>query len=741
MNAVDASELYSQVCDRHKWLRDKWLNEAEKIQEIYQGDKGEETPFNILYSNTEILVPSIFSKAPIPVVKRRHDEQRADLPAKASERFLSYVMDTNLAGYPAFVDALEASVLDAALPGLGQVRVRLVNGIPQLDYVHFDSFVWGYARRWEQVPWIAYKLDLTKADIQKQFKKSDLDMAGFRDEGIEETDGSDKSAKDATYPVYEIWDKASRTVRFVCDHYKGSLLLEQTDPLGLEGFFDCPQPLVFVLSTGDLRPRPLYNLYKQQAEELNAVTMRIKRVTQAIRVRGIYNGNLPEVAKLLKDGELENQLIPADKPSIMTNEGGIDKQIWLLPIEKLIVVLQQLFVIREQVKQTIYEILGIADILRGVSQASETLGAQQIKDKWGSLRINKMREKTARFVRSGLRLLLEVGAKHTPEEVWAQATGMQLATAVQALVLQQSGQPAPPSWPQVLGTLKNDIQRSYIIDIESNSTVDSDATQDKQDIAEFMQAMGQALQGLAPLAQQGPEGFEATKAIMLEFIKKFRMGPEIQRILEKLPPPPKPQVPPEIQEQIEKKTQELDQREQQAAQREEQVNNQSTTVEQQIAKLQKMAQDLEVAQKKLDLARETVQKEIALDAREADLQVRESAMKVSADALAVKNEKQSVAGERQALQVAGEKVAVEGSRVAQSKELVGAQAKEVQAQSKEVQEKESGLAELKPLLQALIEATQANIETTHEVLATLKSRGKAKFTQSEDGSVLKEYLQ
>jgi hypothetical protein len=714
----DASELFTQVSDRHKWLRDNWLNEAEKIQAIYQGDKADETPFNILYSNTEILVPAIFSRVPTPVVKRRHDATSQDLPAKAAERFLEYAMDTNLPGYPAFIDALESSILDAALPGLGQARVRLVEGVPQVDYVHFDSFVWGYARRWEAVPWIAYRHDLSAQDLKTKFALTPEQMEGFAE--TPPVDGSDEAAQSATYPVYEVWDKRTKTVSFVCEQYQGALLAKQEDQLNLHGFYDCPQPLVFVLATGDIKPRPLYSLYRKQAEELNAITARIKRVTQAIRVRGIYNGNLPEMAQIFSGADAENALIPAERPSVLTTDGGLDKQIWLVPVDKLVQVLQQLLLLREQVKSTIYEILGIGDILRGVSRASETLGAQEIKDKWGSLRINKMRDKTARFIRSLLRLLVEVGAKHSPEEVWAAATGLPLLPTLQAQVIQQSGGqlPAPP-WKGVLDTLKNDLQRSYTVDIETNTTVDSEATQDKQDVAEFMNALGQAMSGLAPLASLGPEGFEATKAIVLEFTKKFRMGADVQAVLEKLKPPPAAQGPdPKVMEELKKRTEDVGKREQGVQQQEQGLASEKAKLEQSLAKLENIFKDIQIATQQLELAKKTALREIELDALEKGLALEKQVLGVKELGLGVKSQEVGLS-----------------VREAKGKMAEATETQEVSA--KEASQIAGVMSEMVGYLGKLGEATQAAVQA---VTQAAKPRGKARFVQQDDGSVVKEYI-
>ena len=62
--------------------------------------------------------------------------------------------------------------------------------------------------------------------------------------------------------------------------------------------------------------------------------------------------------------------------------------------------LQQLYVQRDAIKQTIYEVTGIADILRGASDPRETLGAQQIKQQWGSLRIQMLQKQVAEIAES-----------------------------------------------------------------------------------------------------------------------------------------------------------------------------------------------------------------------------------------------------------------------------------------------------------------------------------------------------
>jgi hypothetical protein len=209
-------------------------------------------------------------------------------------------------------------------------------------------------------------------------------------------------------------------------------------------------------------PTPVYLAYEQQAKELNRVSMRINRLIAALKVRGFYDGTVQGLKNLLSSED--NTLIAAKNVPQMQDLRGLDNAIWFMPIEKLINVLQQLYVQREQVKNTIYEITGISDIMRGDTQASETFGAQKLKSQWGTARLQRMQRYVQRYVRECLRIMGEISAKHfsletfdkmtnldyaTPEEVQqAQQTMMQ----VQQMMMMQQQLPQPPAPPPTMGS-------------------------------------------------------------------------------------------------------------------------------------------------------------------------------------------------------------------------------------------------------------------------------------------------
>ena len=56
-----------------------YRKDGQEICDIYAGDKKDETPFNILFSNTETLLPALFSQTPRPIVEQKHKNKKGTL--------------------------------------------------------------------------------------------------------------------------------------------------------------------------------------------------------------------------------------------------------------------------------------------------------------------------------------------------------------------------------------------------------------------------------------------------------------------------------------------------------------------------------------------------------------------------------------------------------------------------------------------------------------------------------------
>jgi hypothetical protein len=230
---------------------------------------------------------------------------------------------------------------------------------------------------------------------------------------------------------------------------------------------------------------------------------------------------------------------------------SLDKLIWIMPVDMLVKVLEALYKAREQVKQTIYEIIGLSDIMRGATKATETLGAQEIKSRWGSVRLQRMQKEIQRFVRDVLRLKGEVIAEHYEPEMLAEMTQVKLPSGqdkarLQAGVqqMQAQGQQVPPeyqkmlespSWDDVIGVLRSDTMRQYRVAIESDSTVADILDRDMKGMSEVLTSLGAVFSSVPVLQQAGAQNSaQVVKEIALSVCRHAKLGRAVEDSVEGL---------------------------------------------------------------------------------------------------------------------------------------------------------------------------------------------------------------
>lgn len=696
--AEDTVDPQSQQDEVGRWIKEieacktreaDFRKDGQRILDLYDGTKADDVPFNILYSNTETLVPALYSATPRPDVQRRFkdDDPLGKAAAQAAKRLLEFLLDTNTEGYETYDDGMEAATLIALLPGRASTAVKYdTTGEEEHETVCVDSKQWnrvyyGYAVKWNKTPWVAYEDYIDKEEAVTLFGKEMAENLTFS--GQEEADTRDDAQHKKTEPhqgekktcrIYQIWDKdGGRRVRYVSEQYTDAYLKEQEDPLGLTGFFNCPKPLQFLKKPHSRTPTAPYILYESQAKELNELTRRIKVIAKAIKAKGIYDSALSTDIQKVVDAA-DGELVPSDSSSSMAAEKGMEHAFFFWPVDKLIIVLRELYAAREACKQVIYEITGISDIIRGASKASETLGAQEIKTQWGTLRLKRAQKEVARYARDLLRLMLEIAASKFSEETWARMTGLPFLlsakfnelTKIAELLTQQvqglqasipppqpGGPPPPmppqvqqlqqikqqlqaPQWSQVLELLKNDLQRAYRIDIETNSTVELEAAEDQKLLNDILLTLGQVMASMAPLVMKGVMPFEALQTLLLSIVRRSRMGTELEDIIKAMQPP-KPED--------DGKAAELAAMQQQMAQQQMQAQQQTAQQELQV---KTMTAEKGLIEKNLDLQLREMQvtadsEKLALERADFDkmrgLQQQVDALKVSPEAQQMEREK------------------------------------------------------------------------------------------------------
>lgn len=579
LNAVTNSTEYKRWVNRGKAIIDLYRDERTGANEHYGTEKIKLTKFNILWSNVQILIPSLYGRMPLPEAQRRNKDED-DVSRVASmvlERCLTYEVEQ----YSSFNSAMRSAVEDKLLPGRGVAWVRfdpnfeeevdpkdaLVQDGDQIsddipvshagfesapsDYVYWQDFLHAPARNWEEVWWVARRVYMTRGELKKRFDLDTLqldsipyDFEKTTTQRYNETDGNAKrNATNKKAQVWEIWDASNRRVYWVCKgcHF---LLDEKDDPLELDCFFPCPKPLFATVTNDTMIPVPDFHQYKDQAREMDNLSTRITLLTSALRVAGVYNAEFSSIQSLL-DATIDNRLYPVDSWAAMAEKGGLKGAVEFLPIEEIARVLNQLYASRDQVKQSIFEITGISDIVRGATKASETLGAQQLKANFGSLRLRQSQEEVARFASEILRIKAEIMCNFFRPETLFEMSGIE-------------NTPDAQFFPQALELLKGNV-RGFRIQVSSDTLAQIDEQAEKQSRQEFLVSVGSFMQSALPAAQAFPQIGPLLGQMLLYAVRGFNVGVTIESVFEQTVAKMSEQndIPPEIQQQVSQMQQQL----------------------------------------------------------------------------------------------------------------------------------------------------------------------------------------
>ena len=466
---------------------------------------------------------ALFARMPKADVRRRYSDNNpiTRQVAIVLERALQYGNEVYSADKP-----IKAAIEDYLLPGRGVVWVvyepifvkekiqvesldefgnmvmidqeeeRIADQRCYFDYINWEDYRESPAKRPEDVYWKARRHLLTRDElIEKGFKNAKnvpLNWSPEPTEGYQE----EYSEIFSRAEVWEIWDKYSSKRFFISRGYN-EVLAEDDDPYELENFFPCPDSLVAIRTNETNVPIPEFTLYQDQADELDRITTRISNLIEGLKRRGIYDASVPELSHLADAGD--NDFVPSENFAQLAAKGGLQQVFQQEDIAPIAQVLSGLYQQRNQVLDTIYQITGISDIIRGSTKASETATAQQLKAQFGSMRMRKKQSEIAEYIRDLFRLKAQIIAEHYEPETLAAMTALTIT-------------------PEMMQIMRNDKLRGYSIDIETDATIFTDEEEEKKTRIEFLSSFGAYLQQAIGIANQSPAltplAFQALRFLM-----------------------------------------------------------------------------------------------------------------------------------------------------------------------------------------------------------------------------------
>lgn len=531
----------------------KFHDEARRIVQRYLDKRDaygkDESKVNLFWSTMKVLLSMLYARPPRADVSRSFQDYEDDVARVAGtmlQRILNRSFDDNVSVWDANV---RQGIEDWLVVGLGQVWLRyevetqpyvipavldpmtgvelapeqeaerIVDEDAPCDYIYWEDFYWSPARTWQEVRWVGRRVYMTKDQLQERFGPEIAAVVplGRPQSKSNVNDQVVKYDPWSKAEVFEIWCKENRKVYW---YAKGAdvILDVKDDPLGLDGFFPCPRPVAANVTSSNFMPRADYVFAQDQFNELDEINTRITWLTRAAKVVGVYDKSAEGIQRVFQQGA-ENQLIPVDNWALFAERGGIKGQVDWVPIDQVTNAIERLRQYRQDKVMQIYEVLGISDVMRGSSRASETATAQQIKAQFGSTRVQLMQFYIADWISQALRIKAEIICKHWQPETIIRRSNIErtpdAALAGAAIEL-----------------LKTEEMREYRIHVEADSMAAMDWAAERDAAVQFMQGLGAFISQVAPMAQSVPGAAPVLLSLLQWSVSKFRVSTQIESVLD-----------------------------------------------------------------------------------------------------------------------------------------------------------------------------------------------------------------
>ena len=421
------NETINQEQELQQWFNK--ISHAEKVYEEYHKQVQDIRKYyrnelrrdkqNIFWSSVETLKPFLYFKQPKPYVERK--EKSTDKVQNMACRILEKALMWNLEQFD-FDSVIKYARNDFLLGGCGLVierykakftSIKAQNGElfevktdeqVNTEYVNPLDFIADTDKVgiWEDCTWFALKQYMSPFEAQNAFGEN-FETYCLDDE------------KEKTIKVYEIWDKNSRQILYISPSCPHHILKRIKNGLNLNNFYPMPKPLLATCTNDSLIPVPDYVQMKPLLDELDGVTSRMEKTMKALKISGCYDNAFPELASILNKDVTLVSIADFDR---LKTAGGLKNIVDFMPIEQYITALQALAARRQDIINSIYEITGVSDIMRGTSTSGDTATAVIKKTNFGTLRNQDRQNDMQKFIAELFKIKAEIICEQfTPQKL------------------------------------------------------------------------------------------------------------------------------------------------------------------------------------------------------------------------------------------------------------------------------------------------------------------------------------
>ena len=557
--AEDYWTPYQALCDR--------------IDDFYARTEASEIPwgdqdYDLFWSSHEVLKTAVYARVPKPVVAPMFNDRRKLYVTTADILERSAISAYERGGID---EALLCARDDLIFYNRAALWVNYESDDGQricIDHVDRKDFLHPPARKWSEVPWVARRAWMSRDEMADRFDMDATERADY----VCPNDDDDKQTEGRA-GVWEVWHKRDNRVYWVSPGVEN--ILDDAPPhYDLAGFFPCPRPAYGTMRPRTLEPRPDFIRYAGLFQQINRLTRRIYGMLDMVRMKGLIaaGGDIGDaVEQLMREDGTASILIPV--PGALVAGSSAANFVQWLPVAEIAVAIQGLIEARREFMADFDRLSGISDIMRGETDATETLGAQRMKGQYGSVRVRSKCDEIVRLSRDVTRISAELMAENFSQKSLLDMSQMEIQTSAElkrrvkeiedaaeeemkslADKVKQSPPPQEPEAAQqvqaqfqqaqqaivakyapqlqrlsdevpiedVMKLLRDNKARNFAFEIETDSTVLVDESDAKAKATEFYAAFTGGIQGLIGAASMGEEAIRVASEVLKYTLSPYR---------------------------------------------------------------------------------------------------------------------------------------------------------------------------------------------------------------------------
>jgi hypothetical protein len=507
---------------------------------------------NLFFSNIVTLKSMLFGKLPTVDVSRTFNDADDD-EARVASLMLTRILNQDIQEEGEdYASVMRQALEDRLLPGSGNMRLRFqaetqmqitpaitdpTTGMelaPAVEqeivtdvwtesvYTHWKDILYSPARTYGELRWKAFRAFMDRDALVKRFGEEKGKLVPLKSKGpLDEN----KSSEAGNTPwmqaeVWEIWDKINKQVCYFVEGMDETLECG-APPLELDGFWPDPPPMMANTTTSKFIARADFMLAKSLYDEIDNLQTRITILTDACKLVGVYDKGSEGVQRILNEG-VESQLIPIDSWAAFAEKGGMKGAIDWLPIEQVVIVIEKLQQVQGIKIQQLYEVTGLADILRGAAQAGASATQDRLKAQFASIRVQALQDEFARFASDAQKIKVNIISKHyPPEQIMLQSNIKYAADGSNQQLIDGA-----------IKLIKDGNLSKWRILVKPETLAMADYAQLKLDRTDFIMSISQFMQSAAPLTEQAPQATPLLLQLLKWGLAGFKGAQEVEGIID-----------------------------------------------------------------------------------------------------------------------------------------------------------------------------------------------------------------